>query len=32
MKLSCQENLVPGKSLEKKLNNLEYYGFAGVEL
>jgi len=32
MKLSCQENLVPGNSLEEKLNNLEKYGFEGVEL
>lgn len=32
MKLSCQENLVPGDSLEEKLNNLEKYGFDGIEL
>ncbi len=31
MRLSCQENLVPGKSLEEKLSNLEKYGFEGVE-
>ena len=31
MKISCQENLVPGKSLEEKLKNLEKYGFEGVE-
>lgn len=31
MKLACQENLVPGKSLEEKLYRLEKYGYAGIE-
>ncbi|MDP6041633.1 MAG: sugar phosphate isomerase/epimerase family protein [Candidatus Latescibacteria bacterium] len=32
MKLSCQENLAPGKTFAEKLSNLEAYGFEGVEL
>lgn len=31
MKLSCQENLAPGKTLKEKLDNLAKYGFEGVE-
>lgn len=31
MKLSCQESLVPGQTLEEKLANLAAYGFQGVE-
>ncbi|HID96213.1 MAG TPA: sugar phosphate isomerase/epimerase [Candidatus Latescibacteria bacterium] len=32
MKLSCQEGMVPGKSLEEKVANLERYGFDGIEI
>ncbi len=32
MKLSCQEGMVPGRSLEEKLARLEQYGFEGIEL
>lgn len=32
LKLSCQEGLVPGASFAEKLQNLEQYGFDGVEL
>ena len=32
MKLSCQEGLAPGSSFAEKLQNLEKYGFEGVEL
>jgi sugar phosphate isomerase/epimerase len=32
MKLSCQENLIPGNTFAEKLRNLEAYGFEGVEL
>jgi sugar phosphate isomerase/epimerase len=31
MKLSCQENRVPGDSLAERLENLEAYGFEGIE-
>ncbi len=32
MKLSCQDNLVPGGTLAEKLENLEKLGFSGIEL
>lgn len=32
MKLSVQENLVPGVNLEEKLRKLENYGYDGIEL
>ncbi|MEM4288976.1 MAG: sugar phosphate isomerase/epimerase [Nitrososphaerota archaeon] len=32
MKLSCQDNLVPGSTLPEKLENLEKLGFSGIEL
>lgn len=32
MKLSCQDNLVPGSTLAEKLENLEKLGFSGIEL
>ena len=31
MKLSCQENRLPGESLGERLENLEKYGFEGIE-
>ncbi len=31
MKLSCQEGMVPGKTLEEKLARSEQYGFEGME-
>ncbi|MCK4417546.1 MAG: sugar phosphate isomerase/epimerase [Candidatus Latescibacteria bacterium] len=31
MKLSCQEGMVPGKTLEEKLARSEQYGFEGIE-
>lgn len=31
MKLACQEGMVPGSSLEEKLENLEKYGYEGIE-
>lgn len=32
MKLSCQDNLVPGNTLNEKLETLERLGFSGIEL
>jgi sugar phosphate isomerase/epimerase len=32
MKISCQEGLAPGETFAEKLQNLEKYGFGGVEL
>lgn len=32
MKFSCQENILPGSSLEEKLSSAEAIGFEGVEL
>ena len=32
MKLSVQENIVPGKTFSEKLRNAERYGFEGVEV
>lgn len=32
MKLACQENLVPGRNLKEKLDNLEKYGYDGIEI
>jgi len=31
VKLACQEGMVPGSSLEEKLENLEKYGYDGIE-
>lgn len=31
MKLACQEGMAPGASLEEKLDNLEKYGYEGIE-
>ncbi|MGQ9523696.1 MAG: sugar phosphate isomerase/epimerase family protein [Armatimonadota bacterium] len=31
MKLACQEGMVPGSTLEEKLENLEKYGYDGIE-
>jgi len=31
MKLACQENLVPGKTLKEKLTKMESFGFKGAE-
>lgn len=31
MKLACQDNLIPGTSVAEKLQNLENWGFEGVE-
>ena len=31
MKLACQEQLVPGKSLAEELANLEGWGYEGIE-
>lgn len=31
LKLSCQEGVAPGKSLSEKLDNLEKWGFVGME-
>jgi len=32
MKLSCQEGLAPGRTLKEKVENLERFGFEGIEL
>ena len=32
MKIACQENKVPGDTFQEKVDNLERFGFAGVEL
>ncbi len=32
MRLAVQENLVPGKTLSEKLQNMERYGFEGIEI
>jgi len=32
MRLAVQENLVPGKTLPEKLQNMERYGFEGIEV
>ena len=32
MKIACQENKVPGETFQEKVDNLERFGFAGVEL
>ena len=32
MKIACQENKVPGDSFQEKMDNLERFGFEGVEL
>lgn len=32
MKLSCVEHLVPGRTMEEKLDNLERAGYEGIEL
>lgn len=32
MKLSCQENLVPGSNFAEKIRKIKAYGFEGVEL
>lgn len=32
LKLACQEGMVPGKSLEEKFENLEEYGYEGIDL
>ena len=32
MKIACQENKVPGDTFQKKMDNLERFGFEGVEL
>lgn len=32
MKIVCQEELVPGTALNEKIENLEKYGFDGIEL
>ena len=32
MKIACQENKVPGDTFQQKIDNLERFGFEGVEL
>jgi sugar phosphate isomerase/epimerase len=32
MRLSIQENLIPGKTLAEKLQKIEKYGFEGIEI
>ena len=32
MKLSCLEKLVPGETIQEKLDNLEWAGYEGIEL
>jgi len=32
MKLACQEGMVPGKTLKEKFDNLEQWGYQGMEL